>query len=58
LIGARHPERLRMSALDGVRWSSPHALADSLARIAPASVLDVVLDDVDDGAAYRALRSP
>jgi uncharacterized protein len=57
LIGARHPERLRSNALDGVRWSGPQALADSLARLRPAAVLDVVLDDVDDGAAYRALKS-
>ncbi len=57
LIGARHPERLKVGALDGVRWSGPHALEDSVARLVPAVVLDVVLDDVDDGAAYRALRS-
>lgn len=57
LIGARHPERLQAGALDGVRWSGPHALADSVARLLPAHVLDVVLDDVDDGRAYRALKS-
>lgn len=55
LIGARHPPRLKLDALDGVRWSSARTLADSAARLRPAAILPVVLDDVDDGAAYRAL---
>jgi uncharacterized protein len=57
LIGARHPQRLNPRALDGVRWSGPHALADSVARLSPSVVLDAVLDDVDDAAAYRALKA-
>lgn len=57
LIGARHPSRLRLEALDGVRWSGPHAMEDTIARLQDAEVLDVALDDVDDGAAYaRAMR--
>jgi hypothetical protein len=55
LIGARHPSRLSLDALDGVRWSSAQTLADSAARLRPAAILPVVLDDVDNGAAYRAL---
>lgn len=55
LIGARHGAQMAPHALDGVRWSSAHALADTRARLATAIVLDTVLDDVDDGAAYRTI---
>jgi rSAM/selenodomain-associated transferase 1 len=56
LIGARHPTGLRIDALEGVRWSGPHALADTMARLDNARLLDVVLDDVDDGAGLLAAR--
>jgi hypothetical protein len=55
LIGARHPLQLRPDVLDGVRWSSRHTLSDSAARLGRVAVLDTVLDDIDDGAAYRRL---
>jgi rSAM/selenodomain-associated transferase 1 len=57
LIGARHPQRLRGDALDGVRWSSPLAMKDTIARLGTIAVLTTVLDDIDDGAAYRRFRS-
>lgn len=52
LIGlARGGRRLRAEALAGVRWSTPHALADTRARLAPLSVgLAATLADVDRGA--------
>jgi hypothetical protein len=53
LIGARHPQRLRAAALDGVRWSSAHAMGDTIARLGAVALLDLVLDDVDDGGSYR-----
>ena len=42
----------------GVRWSSQHALADTLANLAPGrtSALLETLDDIDDGAALRRWR--
>lgn len=57
LVGARGPAR-GAPIFDGVRWSTEHALADTLrnigadrcARLAP-------LRDVDDGAALAAWRS-
>ena len=54
LIGARHPLRLAPNVLDGVRWSGPDATADSVARLGRVAILDTVLDDIDDGAAYRS----
>lgn len=40
-----------------VRWSSPHALADTLAGLPRAASVGfaATLDDVDDGAAFRRL---
>ena len=65
LIGARHPERLHHGALAGVRWSSSHARADTVARLGATNVatLPFELEDIDDAAAYdrwctRARRSP
>ncbi len=57
LIGARHPGRLRGDALDKVRWSSPFAMDDTVARLGTVAVLNTVLDDIDDGAAYLRFRS-
>jgi rSAM/selenodomain-associated transferase 1 len=56
LIGARRSPRLP-PMFGPVRWSSPHALADALANL-PRGVsvgFAPILDDVDDGAAYRRL---
>jgi hypothetical protein len=53
LIGARHPSRLRVEALDGVRWSSAETMRDTIERLGDVAVLAPILDDVDDGAAYR-----
>lgn len=52
LIGARR-RMLRRSALTHVRWSSEHALADTLASLGPARVaLLETLADIDDGADF------
>lgn len=42
-----------------VRWSSAHALADSVASLPPgaAHLLEIELDDVDDGASYARWRA-
>jgi uncharacterized protein len=55
LIGAQHARHVLGELLDGVRWSSPYALSDSAERLDNVAILDVVLDDIDDAAAYRAL---
>ena len=48
LIGLRHPGRLPPSALTGVRWSSEHALADSIATLPGYRLARVAeLRDVD-----------
>ena len=41
----------------GVRWSSSHALADTLANLAPGETHSLIarLADIDDGAAYARL---
>jgi rSAM/selenodomain-associated transferase 1 len=56
LVGCRHtPPRFGR-----VRWSSRHALADTLANLPRALSVGFAarLDDVDDGAAYRRLKKP
>ncbi len=57
LIGARHPARLARRQLDGVRWSTPHALADTVARLHDVSLLPQTLTDVDDGRDYSLIKS-
>ncbi|HEX3538019.1 MAG TPA: TIGR04282 family arsenosugar biosynthesis glycosyltransferase [Stellaceae bacterium] len=54
LVGARRSQRLP-PLFGPVRWSTPQALADTLANLpAPVSVgYAARLDDVDDGAAWR-----
>jgi rSAM/selenodomain-associated transferase 1 len=54
LVGLRrHPRVLRPFA--GVRWSSPHALADTLADLASHNVAFLAtLSDVDDAGGWRA----
>jgi rSAM/selenodomain-associated transferase 1 len=59
LIGARHPERLPLHTLDGVRWSTKHARADTIARLGAGNlaVLPFELEDIDDADAYRRWRA-
>jgi uncharacterized protein len=57
LIGARHPARLARRHLDGVRWSTPHALADTVAKLHDVSLLPQALTDVDDGRDYSLIKS-
>ena len=47
LIGARHPSRLKPNVLDGARWSTAHALADTRARLPGRLALVDTLNDVD-----------
>jgi rSAM/selenodomain-associated transferase 1 len=55
LIGLRR-RPCRELPLHAVRWSSRHALADTLTALGPARVALIDrLADVDDAAAYRAL---
>jgi uncharacterized protein len=49
-------QRARRVSLAGVRWSSPHALADARAAVGGEAVLLERLSDVDDGRALRAWR--
>ena len=54
LVGAA-ARRLPRGLFAGVRWSTPHALADTLANV-PRSwrvARAATLEDVDDGATYR-----
>lgn len=56
LFAARHPRRAA-HAFEGVRWSSPHARADLLARLsAPAAVI-ATLPDIDTLADWRAFQT-
>lgn len=51
LVGLRHPGRMPHGFLKGVRWSGPHALADSLATLGRWRVGVIeTLDDVDTAA--------
>jgi rSAM/selenodomain-associated transferase 1 len=59
LIGARIPPPA--SLFDGVRWSSPDTLADTLANVVAGSgpgvaLLPDRLEDVDDAESYRRFR--
>lgn len=48
LIGVKSGSKLRKSSLDGVRWSTRHALADSRASLGIGRVATVdMLADVD-----------
>lgn len=57
LIGARHPSRLRLVALDGVCWSSATTMRETIDRLGSVEVLPQVLDDVDDGEAFRRIAT-
>ena len=56
LVGARRPRHLP-ALFSGVRWSGPHALADTLARLPRRMTVGFAerLEDVDDADAYRRL---
>ena len=56
LFGARHPRHLP-PLFEQVRWSGPHALADTLAGLPQRVSVGFAgrLEDVDDGEAYRRL---
>ncbi|MSO76817.1 MAG: DUF2064 domain-containing protein [Alphaproteobacteria bacterium] len=52
LVGAR-PGRARLEMFRGVRWSTPHALGDTLEGLKGRRIaFAATLDDVDDGAAW------
>jgi hypothetical protein len=48
LIGARHPGRLPPRVLEGVRWSGPHARADTAACLRGAGLTVAEADTLDD----------
>ena len=56
LVGARHPRNLP-ALFEGVRWSGPHALADTLAGLPRRITVGFAdrLEDVDNAEAYRRL---
>ncbi len=54
LVGLRHPRHAPRGMFDGVRWSSEHALADSLATLGNLKVAQIQsLRDVDTAADLR-----
>jgi rSAM/selenodomain-associated transferase 1 len=57
LIGARRIRPLPRALFKGARWSTPHALVDSLASLPKdcSVALADTLDDVDDLASLRAV---
>lgn len=57
LVGFRRRPAMP-DAFSDVRWSTPHALADTLASLPPGTTVAMgeVLSDVDDGAAFDAWR--
>jgi len=57
LVGFRAPPPA--AVFRGVRWSGPHALADTLANIRGKKIAPMlpVLEDVDDGAALARTRA-
>jgi glycosyltransferase A (GT-A) superfamily protein (DUF2064 family) len=58
LFGSRR-RPLPRNVFAGVRWSTRHALADTLASLPRACsvAFAATLDDIDDGAAYRRWRA-
>lgn len=58
LVGARRRPALPAGLFANVRWSTPHALADTRAGLPPTARVALIdtLDDVDDGAAYARWR--
>lgn len=58
LVGVRHAGALPRDAFAGVRWSTPHALADTLAGLPQRCRVALAdrRDDVDDADDFRRLR--
>jgi hypothetical protein len=58
LVGLRRRPRLPRGLFAGVRWSSPHALADTLASLPRGMRVAMLetLEDVDDVDGYRRWR--
>ncbi|MEP4377784.1 MAG: TIGR04282 family arsenosugar biosynthesis glycosyltransferase [Alphaproteobacteria bacterium] len=58
LVGSRRRPNVPKGLFRGVRWSTEHALADTLAGLPQRARVTMLgkLDDVDDGAAWAALR--
>ena len=55
LVGVRRTPKIK-PIFSGVRWSSVHTLADTLANLEAMSVAMLEsLDDVDDAESYRRL---
>ena len=59
LVGARRRPALPADLFDNVRWSTAHALADTLAGLPGRSRVARIdtLEDIDDGAAWRRWRA-
>lgn len=56
LIGFTQSQRQHLP-FQGVRWSTPHARADTLSNLAGKRVMMLrELEDIDDGASYRRWR--
>ncbi len=60
LIGLGRRRPVPRGVFDNVRWSGPHALADTLASLGPNSRVAVLeeLADIDDGADLARWRAP
>jgi len=57
LVGLRRIPR-PLQIFNGVRWSGPHALEDTLSNLDHASVAMIdMLEDVDDGESHRRLSN-
>jgi rSAM/selenodomain-associated transferase 1 len=58
LVGARRQPTVPPNLFNKVRWSSAHALADTLANLRPNCRVAMLNErsDVDDGAAWRRLQ--
>ena len=58
LVGAARGARVGR-LFENVRWSGPHALADTMANVRSGVRMALVeeLDDIDDGAAFRDWRA-
>ncbi|MEN8195344.1 MAG: DUF2064 domain-containing protein, partial [Pseudomonadota bacterium] len=58
LVGARRRPRTPGDLFSGVRWSTPHALGDTLANLGGAShALVDTLEDIDTRAAFEHWRA-
>ncbi|MCW2236969.1 TIGR04282 family arsenosugar biosynthesis glycosyltransferase [Azospirillum canadense] len=55
LVGVRRTRALPRTLFDGVRWSTPHALADTVAGLQPGTKVGLVatMEDVDDLDSYQ-----